>query len=112
FPGFNFGTDVAAANATRRDVEAFLLAFDTGQAPSVGAQATFDGTNNADATLLSRLETLKAQATGGNCDLIAKGRTPFLARGWVYQGSDQWKSDLQNEQLWSTSRLLALARSG
>jgi hypothetical protein len=39
FPGFNFGGDPVAANATRRDLEAFLLAFDTGLAPAVGAAA-------------------------------------------------------------------------
>src|SRR5207247_399587 len=34
FPGFNFGANQAAANANRRDMEAFLLAFDTGAAPA------------------------------------------------------------------------------
>ncbi len=112
FPGFNFGANQVVANARRRDVEAFLLAFDTGLAPSVGVQMTFDGANNTDAALLSRLETLKSEATNNNCDLIAKGRTPSLARGWLYQGNDQWKSDIQNELPWPTSRLLALARPG
>ena len=109
---FNFGPNVTAANATRRDVEAFLLAFDTGLAPSVGTQLTLDGSNNGDAALLARLDTLKAQATANNCDLIAKGRTPFLARGWKYLGGDQWKSDVQNESPWPTSQLLALAQPG
>jgi YVTN family beta-propeller protein len=112
FPGFNFGANATVANATRRDLEAFLLAFDTGLAPAVGAQLTFDGTNTSDAALLARLETLKTQAASGNCDLIAKGRTPQLARGWLYLGGDVWKSDEQNEPTWTTARLLALAQPG
>jgi YVTN family beta-propeller protein len=111
FPGFNFGATPAVANANRRDVEAFLLAFDTGLAPSVGVQLTFDGPNPG-APQLSQLQALEDQATAGNCDLIAKGRTPFLARGWLYQGNGQWKSDEQNESPWPTSQLLALAQSG
>src|SRR5262249_4807170 len=74
FPGFNFGADPVVANAKRRDLEAFLLAFDTGLAPAVGAQLTFDGSNNGDAPMLGRLDTLRAQAQALNCDLIAKGR--------------------------------------
>ena len=38
FPGFNFGSDPVAADAKRRDVEQFLLCFDTGMAPAVGYQ--------------------------------------------------------------------------
>src|SRR6478672_3168161 len=79
FPGFNFGGNPTSANATRRDLEAFLLAFDTGLAPAVGAQLTLDGANSSDAALLARLDTLKTQAQSNNCDLIAKGRTPYLA---------------------------------
>lgn len=112
FPRFDFGSDVAAANATRRDLEAYLLAFDTGLAPSVGAQITFDGSNGGDATLLARLDTLEVQAEALNCDLIAKGRTPYLARGFHYLGGGSWKSDVQNESAWPTSQLLALAQPG
>ena len=111
-PVFNFGANVPAANATRRDVEAFLLAFDTGLTPAVGVQFTLDGSNNGNATLLARLDTLKAQAAIANCDLVAKGRTPYLARGWKYVGSDQWQSDIQNEAPWPTAQLLALAQPG
>ena len=50
-----------------RDVERFLLDFDTGMAPAVGYQVTFNGANNGDATLAARTtgrtqwETLRAQ---------------------------------------------------
>ena len=56
FPGFSFAAG-ATGDAQRRDVEAYLLAFDTGMAPAVGAQVTFDGTA-ADAARAARMDTL------------------------------------------------------
>ncbi len=111
FPGFNFGAN-PAADATRRDLEAYLLAFDTGMAPAVGTQLTFDGTNNGSTAMLARLDTLRSEAQALDCDLIAKGRTPGLARGWLYQGNDAWTSDLSNEAAITTAQVLALAGAG
>ena len=110
FPGFTFPN----GDADRRDVEAFLLAFDTGVAPAVGFQLTFDGTNNADPAALARMDTLRAQAESapGNCDLIAKGRVGGQPRGWAYQGGGLWKSDKSSEATLSTAQLIALAGRG
>ena len=110
FPGFNFPN----GDADRRDVEAFLLAFDTGVAPAVGYQITFDGTNNADPPTLARVDTLRAQAEAapGNCDLIARGRVTGQPRGWSYLGSGVWKGDKSGEAALSTAQLVALAGRG
>src|SRR5262249_47719397 len=110
FPGFNFGSG-PAADATRRDVEQFLLAFDTGISPAVGVQITYNGPNNGDATLAARLDTLLAQADS-SCDLVAKGRINGQPRGWRYAGSGVWKSDKQAEGSWSRAALLATAGPG
>jgi len=111
FPGFNFGTPLIVADGNRRDVEAFLLAFDTGMAPAVGRQITFDGTNNGNASLLATVDTLRAQADLGNCELIAKGRIGTTPRGFLYQAG-QWTSDLAAESPRTTAQLIALATSG
>jgi YVTN family beta-propeller protein len=110
FPGFNF----PGGDPQRRDVEAFLLDFDTGLAPAVGYQLTFNGANNGDATMLARLDTLIAQAepTPHNCDLVAKGRVGGQPRGWLYQGADAWKSDKNAEGTLHTTQLVALAGLG
>src|SRR5262249_35335150 len=55
FSGFTFTSD-----QDRLDVAAFLLAFDTGTHPGVGAQWTMDGTNQA--LGINRLNTLQALA--------------------------------------------------
>lgn len=92
FPGFNFAGG-AQGDGDRRDVEAFMLAFDTGLAPAVGAQVTFNGVNNGDAAAIARLDTLVGQADLGYCDLIAKGRVSGQSRGWHYTGGGQWQPD-------------------
>ena len=111
FPGFNFGAP-AVADANRRDVERFLLDFDTGMAPAVGYQLTFDGANNADPTLAARMDTLEAQAALGNCELVAHGRAGITPRGWFYQGGGQWTSDLASAPSITRAALVAFASSG
>lgn len=111
FPGFNFGQPQVVADANRRDVEAFLMAFDTGTAPAVGAQVTFDG-GAGDAGRVARMDTLTGQADGGNCDAVAKGRVGTTPRGWKYVGGGLWKSDLSGDPNRTSAQLRALATSG
>jgi len=106
FPGFAF----PGGDPQRRDVEAFLLAFDTGMPPAVGTQITFHGANNADPTALARLDSLRTQH--GSCDVVAKGRVGGQPRGWVYLGADTWSPDKSGEADASTASLVALGGSG
>jgi YVTN family beta-propeller protein len=110
FPGFNFGTPASVANANRRDVEAFVLAFDTGTAPAVGAQVTFDG-GSGDAALVARMDTLVARADSGDCDLVAKGRIGSLPRSWKYSAGS-WQGDRAGDPARSSAELRALASAG
>ncbi len=110
-PVFNFGVG-PAADANRRDVESFLLAFDTGMAPAVGFQLTFFGANNSDAPAIARLDTLKAQAALNYCDLVAKGRRAGQPRGWLYLGADAWKSDKAGEPNVTTAALRGFGGAG
>ena len=111
FPGFSFGTG-PAADATRRDVERFLLDFDTGMAPAVGYQVTFNGANNGDATLAALMDTLEDQAAHTYCELVAHGRVGGAPRGWYYVGSGQWTSDIANAGSFDRAALIAFASSG
>jgi len=109
---FSFGATPEVADANRADLEAYLMSFDTGLAPAVGYQLTFDGANNSDPVALARLDTLRGQAELGNCDLIAKGRVNGQQRGWAYLGPDQWKPDKTLESDLNTASLIALAGLG
>jgi hypothetical protein len=111
FPGFNFGAG-AAADANRRDVERFLIDFDTGMAPAVGFELTFNGANNGDPTLSARMDTLESQADLGNCELIGKGKVGSTPRGWLYQGGGLWTSDIASAPAITRAQLLALASAG
>lgn len=108
-PQFDFGANPVQADLDRLDMQAYLLAFDTGMAPAVGHQVTFDGSNNGDPVALGRVDTLRSQAALQHCDLIAKGRVDGHARGWVYLGADQWKSDRLAVPDVTTAQLIALA---
>lgn len=109
FPGFAFAAG-AAGDAQRRDVEAFLLAFDTGMAPAVGAQVTFDG-STADAGRVARMDTLTARAAAGDCDVIAKGRVGGQLRGWKF-GAGAWHADRTGVADLTSAQLRALAAPG
>ena len=109
---FTFGTTPEIADANRADLEAYLMSFDTGMAPAVGYQLTFNGPNNSDPLPLSTLDTLRGQAEAGNCDLVARGRVGGQKRSWVYLGADQWKPDKALEADLSTASLVALAGLG
>jgi hypothetical protein len=108
FPLFNFGPPPDADN-NRRDVEAFLHAFDTGTAAAVGFQVTFDGTSNP--LGVSQVDTLKDVWTTNRIDIVAKGKLLGQSRGWVYVGGDLWDPDKVAEGNVSTSQLIGLATS-
>lgn len=56
----------------RRQLEAFVLAFDTNLAPIVGQQITLTPTNAAVA--VPRINLLIARAEARECELIVKGQ--------------------------------------
>jgi YVTN family beta-propeller protein len=106
-PVFTFPSD-----AMRQDIEAFLLAFDTGTAPAVGAQRTVYASNKNDPATVQWIETLLAQDQAGNCDLIVKGRLNGQVRGFVYDGAGLFRSDRASEALIAKDALRALAGPG
>lgn len=111
-PGFTLGVTQAQADSNRADLVAYLMAFDTGMAPAVGRQITFDGTNNDDPGDVSTLDTLVSQANLGNIELIAKGRVAGEARGFEYIGGGQWRSDRATEFKRTTAEIRALGGIG
>lgn len=95
------------SNQARRDMEQFMLAFDSNLAPVVGQQITLDATNAA--AVGPRLDLLKARANVGECDLIAKGVVDGQARGWLWSGSGAFLPDRAAESLVSDGDLRAEA---
>jgi YVTN family beta-propeller protein len=110
-PVFDFGPP-AEAEDNRRDMEAYMLSFDTGMAPAVGFQFTFHGANNSDPDALATADTLQSQVALGHCELIAKGRVAGQPRSWKYAGGGMWTPDKTGEGDVSTASLIALAGPG
>jgi hypothetical protein len=96
-------------NTARRNVEAFMLAFDTGHRPVVGQQVTV--TASADAAALARVSLLVARADVGDADLVVHGVVNGEPRGATYVGGDQFQPDRNGDATVSRAAVLGLAGS-
>ena len=101
-------------NVKRRQVEQFMLAFDTDLAPVVGQQITLTSTNGG--VVAGRLNLLVQRAAapftskilGGavtECDVIVKGNLAGEQRGWVRTAAGTFRSDKAAEPLISDNAL-------
>lgn len=88
FPGGEAGRQL------RRDVSAFMLCFDSGTHPAIGAQVVRGGVNPDP---LGRLETLRAVASTGVGDLVAHGVLDGVRRGFLLGEKLQVISDAVGE---------------
>jgi DNA-binding beta-propeller fold protein YncE len=77
----------------KKNMELFMLAFDSNLAPIVGQQVTLTASNQAVAG--PRINLLKARAEVGECDLVAKGRIALNEVGYLYKGGESFASDRQ-----------------
>lgn len=82
-PIFNPGGLESDTPTERRQVEAFVLAFDSNMAPIVGQQVTLTSSNGGVAG--PRIDLLKARATAGECDLVVHGQRYGELRGYLYK---------------------------
>ncbi len=96
-----------AGDTIRRNLEAFVLAFDSNLAPIVGQQITRTSTNGA--TVDPRVALLTQRADAGECDLVAKGTVGGEERGWLYAGGDVFQPNRSGDPLISETDLEALA---
>jgi YVTN family beta-propeller protein len=96
----------------RRDVEAFVLAFDSGIAPAVGLQVTISGDNKLSSAVTERVNLLVAQADAGACELIVKGIHGGAHRGFVYIGNGMFRPDRQDESALTLQELRQTADLG
>jgi len=89
--GFNRGpgnaggfTVDAAGDARRRQVEQFVLAFDSDLAPIVGQQVSATATTFEASEVTARIALLVARDVAGDCELVVKGVLDGEARGWLW----------------------------
>jgi DNA-binding beta-propeller fold protein YncE len=100
----------AAGDPLRRQVEQFMLAFDSNLAPIVGQQTTLTTTNGG--IVGGRIDLLIGRAALGECDVTVKGPVAGQQRGWHRLASGLFRSDRASEPLLSDLALRALATAG
>jgi hypothetical protein len=91
FSGTGFSNDTQ-----RRQVEQFVLAFDSTLAPIVGQQITLTSTNGATvgsriSLLITRARTawvLQGDPSAHECDLVVKGNVAGVQRSWLLNASN------------------------
>ena len=105
--GFMIGP---AGDPLRRQVESFVLAFDSNLAPIVGQQITLTATNWDLAS--ARIQLLMSRAAAGECDLVAKANLGNYEAGLLYNNSDGFILDNRNLPPVPLSLLRALAKIG
>jgi hypothetical protein len=75
--------EVSANITLRRQVESFMMAFDTNLAPIVGQQVTLTTTSGTDTA--RRIDLLEARAVTGECDLVVQGFLGARSFGFLYE---------------------------
>jgi YVTN family beta-propeller protein len=75
----------------RRNMESFMMAFDSNLAPIVGQQITRTAGNGA--VVDARITLLEQRAAAGECDLIAKGAVAGEMRGSLFIGGGLYLTD-------------------
>lgn len=92
-----------------RDVEQYLLAFDSDLKPIVGQQVTLGATS--DPAAIARLDLLISRALAGDADLVVKGLVAGEQRGWIQTEEGLFRSDSATETDLTDDALRALARA-
>ncbi len=93
-----------AGRAERRQVEAFLYAYDSNLAPIVGQQITLTATNSAVA--VPRISLLIARAEHGECELIARsGHRSYLYDDEKFHPDKAGAPKLSKAQMWLIAKL-------
>ncbi len=85
----------AAGDPLRRQIERFMLSFDSNLTPIVGQQVTRTSTNTV--AVGQRLQRILDAGNSGGCDVVVKGRVAGAERGYLYVGSDTFMTDRVGE---------------
>ena len=94
-------------DVTRRFLESYIMAFDTGMAPAVGRQLTIsDELREKDRQLIDLLVT---RAAAGDCDLTARGWEQKRLRGWLLRNGSFY-GDRSDETVLNLEGLLGRYR--
>jgi YVTN family beta-propeller protein len=107
----------------RREIEAFLMAFDSVIAPAVGLQVTVNASNKNSPDVLARVNLLIQQAqplpifgsifpSAPNCDLVVRGIYGGAPRAFLQLGNGVFRPDSGSEANLTLQQLLSSVGEG
>jgi len=101
-------------NATdKANLDAYMLCFDTGTAPTVGYSRTLTSTNVTTSPAESDWNTLQRRATAGDIDLIANGTVQGAIHGLLYlPATNNYQSDTTGLGPFTQAQLTAFIQAG
>jgi hypothetical protein len=102
--GIPFGPE---GDPIRRQLEQFVLAFDSNLAPIVGQQTTLTATDAAVSG--PRIDLLIARANVGECELVAKAAINEVESGFLYSGAGVFSTNRAATPPISDAALRAIA---
>lgn len=104
--------DFPGGDDQRKDLIAFLQAYDSNLAPVLGKQTTLTAFNST--SVKPYIDTLMQRAAVGaplpECDLVVKGVVASEMRGWLRLDGDLFRSDRAAEPLLTRAQLEQLAK--
>jgi len=96
-----------------RDVTAFILAFDSGTAPTVGRSLMLDFAGKSTPSTAAGMMLLETRAAAGDCDVVLRGKIGGTQRGFRYvPSSGLYVSDRSAEPPVTRAGLLAMIQPG
>ena len=104
---FHSAAVFSTSETDNRNLEAFMLAFDSNLAPIVGQQITLTSTNAA--TVGPRINLMIVRAAAGECELTVKGTLGAEQRGWFRTANGSFISDRGSEAALTDAQLRAHA---
>ena len=105
----------AAGDPLRRQVEQFILAYDSNLAPMVGQQITLNSDNGSAVgagTANERLDDMIARAAANECEVVVKGILAGEPRGWLRLGNGAFQPDRAGDGTVTDAALRAQATGG
>jgi YVTN family beta-propeller protein len=104
---------IASNETDKRNLEAYVLCFDTGSAPAVGYTRTLTAANVDSTSVQSAWNMLQSQAAIGNIDLIANGTLSRHVHGLLYNPSaNSYTTDTTGLGPFTQAQLTILIRAG
>ncbi|HZF53733.1 MAG TPA: hypothetical protein VE093_34050 [Polyangiaceae bacterium] len=99
----------SSGDLLRRQIEDYMMVFDSNLKPIVGQQVTLTWNNGASAN--PRINLLIARANAGDCDLVAKSHGLREESGYLYVGNGLFTGNRVNELAYTDAGLRLLANT-